>query len=384
MFCLENSPVYIAGVAETPLGEVSGHTEFTMIAGAAAEALSEAGFDLADVDGLFVNGPSYMPAVELAEYLGITPRYLDSSSVGGCTYQSFVNHAASAIATGRCEVALIAYSSLQRSRKSRGVLAGMGRESLIGALELATGIHLPIGYFALMASRHMHLYGTTAEQLAEIAVAARQWATLNPKAWKRDPLSVADVLASPMLSEPIRRYESCLVTDGGGVLIIAGAARARDARKKPIRVIGAAEGMSHWLISQMPDLTVTAGRQTGASAFSQAGISPVDVDFIQPYDAFTISVLLALEDLGFCEKGEGGAFVEGGRLAPGGKLPAMTSGGGLSYCHPGELGVLLLIEAVRQLRGEAGARQVPNARIGVAHGIGGANASAATVVLAHE
>jgi acetyl-CoA acetyltransferase len=355
-----------------------------MIASAASDALDEAGLTFADVDGLFVNGPTYMPAVEVAEYLGVRPHYLDSTSVGGCSYQAFVNHAVAAILTGRCEVALIAYASLQRSRKSRGGVAGLGPGSLINSLELATGIHLPIGYFALQASRHMHLFGTKPEQLAEIAVAARRWAALNPKASLQTPLTVEDVLASPYLSEPIHRLEACLVSDGSAAIVLTGRDRARDAKKRPVRVIGAAEGMSHWLISQVRELETTSGRDTAARAFGEAGITPRNIDFLEPYDAFTISVLLAIEDLGFCAKGEGGSLVEGGRLGPGGALPAMTSGGGLSYCHPGELGLLLLVEAVRQLRGEAGARQVPDAKIGVAHGIGGANATAATVVLARD
>jgi acetyl-CoA acetyltransferase len=235
-----------------------------------------------------------------------------------------------------------------------------------------------------MAARHMHQYGTTSEQLAEIAVAARRWAALNPKAWSRDPLSISDVVSSRMICDPLHRLDCCLVTDGGGALIITGADRARDARKRPIRVLGAGESHTHWHIAQMPDLTVSAGVVSGREAFGMAGISPADVDVLEPYDSFTVTVLLALEDLGFCAKGEGGAFVQDGRLGPGGTLPALTSGGGLSYNHPGALGLLLLVEAVRQLRGEAGERQVPDAQIGVAHGVGGMMSTAGTVVLARD
>jgi acetyl-CoA acetyltransferase len=230
----------------------------------------------------------------------------------------------------------------------------------------------------------MHQYGTTSEQLAEIAVAARRWAALNPKAWAREPITAADVLASRLLADPLHKLDCCLITDGGGAIVLARRDRARDAAKRPVRVLGAGESCTHWHITQMPDLTRTAGVVSGREAFAMAGITPADVDFVEPYDSFTITVLLALEDLGFCPKGEGGRFVEGGRLAPGGTLPAMTSGGGLSYNHPGELGLLLLIEAVRQIRGEAGDRQLERHRIGVAHGVGGMMSSAGTVVLARE
>jgi acetyl-CoA acetyltransferase len=243
---------------------------------------------------------------------------------------------------------------------------------------------VPIGPYALVAARHMAQYGTTPEQLAEVAVTARRWARLNPKAWSRDPLTVDDVLASRMISDPLHKLDCCLVTDGGGAVVLTHGDRARDAARRPIRVIGAGESHGHWHLTQHADLTVSPGVISGREAFGQAGITPADVDVIQPYDAFTINVIMHLEDLGFCPKGEGGRFVEGGRLGPGGDLPALTSGGGLSYCHPGALGLLLLIETVRQLRGECGERQVPDARIGVAHGMGGFNSIATTAVFARD
>jgi acetyl-CoA acetyltransferase len=231
----------------------------------------------------------------------------------------------------------------------------------------------------------MHEYGTTLEQLAAVAVAARQWARLNPKAWSRGPLTIDDVMASPMICDPLRKLDCCLVTDGGGVIVMSTKERAKDAAKRPVRVLGAGESHCQWHVAQCPDLTVTPGAVSGREAFAMAGIGPQDVDVFEPYDNFTNGVLLYLEDLGFCKKGEGGAFVAEGRLAPGGSLPSMTSGGGLSYNHPGALGILLLIEAVRQLRGEAGDRQVPGAEIAVAHGTGGlAFSTASTVVLARE
>jgi acetyl-CoA acetyltransferase len=375
------NPVYIVGAAETPLGEVHDQTELSMLALAAREALAEAGMTLQDVDGIFVNYMGEQGSVQVGEYLGIQPRYADSSDLGGAAFEAFVHHAMLAIAAGRCEVALIGYASRQRTRRARSLVGQADATSLTAQFEAPYGLPKPLGYFAMMAARHMHQYGSTPEQFAEIAVAARQWAQKNPKAWKRDPLSIDDVLSSRMISTPLRRLDCCLITDGGGAVIVTHADRAKDAAKKPVRIMGAGESHTHWHMASMPDLTVTAGKVSGAEAFAMAGITADDVDFIQPYDATTLTVLLALEDLGFCAKGEGGDFVSDGRLAPGGALPAMTSGGGLSYNHPGALGVLLLIEAVRQLRGEAGDRQVQDAEIGVAHGIGGMLSTSATVVL---
>src|SRR4051812_47286117 len=381
---MEGRKVYIAGVAESPLGEVWDETELSMVARASREALAEAGMTLRDVDGLFVNYMGEEGSVQVGEYLGLQPHYLDSSDLGGAAFEAFVHHSMVAVATRRCEVALITYASRQRTRRNRAYARSQDDPSLAGQFEAPYGLPMPIGYYALSAARHMSQYGTTSEQLAEIAVAARRWAQLNPKAWSRDPLTIDDVLSSRPLSTPLRRHDVCLVTDGGGAVVVTTAARARDAAKKAVRVIGAGESQSHWHLAQMRDLTVSSATVSGREAFTMAGITPGDVDVLEPYDSFTITVLMALEDLGFCAKGEGGAFVEKGRLGPGGQLPSMTSGGGLSYCHPGALGILLLVETVRQLRGEAGDRQVPGARIGVAHGVGGMMSTAATVVLARD
>ena len=377
-------PAYIAGVAETPLGEVWDHSELSMAAVAAHEALAEAGMTFADVDALFTNYMGEEGTVQLGEYLGIMPHYADSTDLGGAAFEAFVHHAAAAIHAGRCEVALIAYASRQRTRRSRKMTRESDTSSLGAQFELSYGLPGPLGHYAMIAARHMYQYGTTSEQLAEIAVAARAWAAMNPKAWSRDPITVEDVVSSRLICDPLHRLDVCLVTDGGGAAVVTTAERARDAAKRAVRVLGVGESQTHWSIAQMPDLTVTAGAVSGRDAFGMAGIKPSDVDVLEPYDSFTITVLLALEDLGFCAKGEGGAFVEGGRLAPGGALPALTSGGGLSYNHPGAFGLLLLVEAVRQLRGEAGDRQVPGARIAVAHGVGGLMSTASTVVLAND
>jgi acetyl-CoA acetyltransferase len=382
---LAKTPVYIAGVAETPLGKVMDQSELSMVALAAKEALDEAGLRLKDVDGLFVNYMGEEGSVQVGEYLGIRPRYADSSDMGGGSFEAFVHHAMLAVAAGRCEVALITYASRQRSRRNRNRAIAADPGTLAGQFEAPYGIHFPIGFYALTAARHMHQYGTRPEHLAEVAVAARRWAQLNPKAWSREPLTIDEVLASPLICEPLHKLDCCLVTDGGGAVIVTSRARARDARKKAVRVLGAGESTHQWHISQMEDLTVTPGVISAREAFGMAGITAADVDVLEPYDNFTHSVIHYLEDLGFCGRGEGGPFVAGGRLAPGGDLPAMTMGGGLSYCHPGALGILLLIEAVRQVRGEAGARQVKDVEIAVAHGIGGlAFSTSATVVLSHD
>jgi acetyl-CoA acetyltransferase len=376
-------PTFVTGVAETPLGKVEDQSELSMVAIAATEALDEAGLSLRDVDGLFVNFMGEEGTVQVGEYLGISPRYSDSTDFGGAAFEAFVHHAVAAISAGMCEVALVTHASRQRSRKSRGRRVTPA-DSLSGQFEIPHGLPFPLGRYALVAARHMYQYGTTPEQLAEVAVAARKWAQLNPKAWSRDSLSVSDVLASEMICDPLHKLDCCLVTDGGGALVITSAGPARSGTKMPIRILGAATSQSYWNISQEKDITVSAGARSGREAFEIAGIKPADVDVLEPYDSFTITVAMALEDLGFCDKGEGGAFVEGGRLAPGGSLPAMTSGGGLSYCHPGGLGLLLLVEAVRQLRGEAGHRQVLDAEIAVAHGVGGLFSTAGTVVLGRD
>jgi acetyl-CoA acetyltransferase len=378
--------VYISGVAESALGEVTDQNELAMVADASLTALGEAGLGLADVDGLFVNYLGEAGSVQLAEYLGIEPRYTDSTDLGGAAFEAHVHHALAAIADGACEVALIGYASRQRSRRSRqpAVMRDPYTTPLSAQFESPYGMPFPIGQYALIAARHMHQFGTTPEQLAEVAVAARHWANLNPKAWRRGPLDIDDVLGSTMVADPLHKLDCCLVTDGGGAVVLTTASRARDAAKRPVRVLGAGESHTHWRISQMPDLTVSAGARSARDAFSRAGITTADVDFVQPYDSFTITVLMALEDLGFCAKGEGGRFVADGRLRAGGALPAMTSGGGLSYNHPGALGLLLLVEGVRQLRHEAGERQVDGAQVGVVHGVGGFFSTAGTVVLARD
>jgi acetyl-CoA acetyltransferase len=279
---------------------------------------------------------------------------------------------------GLCDVALVVYAGLPRS--SRGGIGALVTGPR-AEWELPYGILLPTGAYALAASRHMAQYGTRAEHLAQIAVSTREWAALNPRARLQKPLTLDEAMSSPVIASPLRKIDCCLVTDGAGAIVMTSAERARDLRRPPIYVLGAATSHSHSSIMQMPDLTETCGVESGSRAFAMAGIQPADVDVAELYDSFTITVLLALEDLGFCKKGEGGEFVASGALDPGGALPAQTSGGGLCYTHPGMFGIFLLVEAVRQLRGECGPRQVEGARVAVAHGCGGVLSATSTVVL---
>jgi acetyl-CoA acetyltransferase len=371
----------IVGVAESDLGEVGpGLTPLELIGQATLRALEDAGLRKEDVDGLFSASAYYhMPTLSIGEYLGIRPRYSDATSMGGSSFISHLFHTAMAIDAGLCEVALIAYGSTQRSGGGRLV---SGSETL--PYEAPYRPRYPVSMYALAASRHMHQYGTTREQLAEVAVAAREWAKLNPKAFVRDDLSVEDVLSSRMVSSPLSVLDCCLVTDGGGAVLVTSAERARDLRKPPVYLLGAGEAHWHRNISQMPDLTVSAASESGPRACQMAKFGPGAVDVAMLYDAFTINTVLFLEDLGFCEKGEGGAFVSGGRISPGGELAVNTNGGGLSYNHPGMYGLLLLVEAARQVRGECGERRVADTNVALVHGNGGVLSSQVTALLGSE
>jgi acetyl-CoA acetyltransferase len=371
----------IVGVAESDLGEVGpGIDQLDLIGQATAAALDDAGLDKSQIDGIFTASIGYpLPALSVAEYLGVRPRYYDSTMTGGSSFLSHVLHAAAAISSGLCDVALIAYGSTQRS--AAGGLAGAGQQF---AYEDVYAARRPIGMYALAAARHMHQYGTTRDQLAEVAVAARRWAQLNPKAFSREPLTIEDVVSSRLVCSPLRTRDCCLVTDGGGAVLMTSAERARELRRPPAYVLGAGEATWNQNISQMPDLTITCAQDSGARAYAMAGVTPSEVDVVQVYDAFTINTILFLEDLGFCDKGEGGSFVADGGISPGGNLPVNTTGGGLSYCHPGMYGIFTLIESARQLRGEAGDRQVHDAAVALAHGNGDVLSSQATVILGTE
>ncbi|QXC62780.1 hypothetical protein KSP35_08365 [Aquihabitans sp. G128] len=381
----------IVGVADavSPTGMLDGSVralEVRMI----REALDDAGLMIADVDGLFSNlSNGWAPSLELAEYLGIAPRWTDSTQTGGSSFEVHVEHAAAAIALGLCDVAVVVYAATPYSSFKNGG-PGFGSRQATPAVtptaewELPYANRMPMGAYALAASRHMHQFGTTSEQLAQIAVDTRRWASMNPRARLQDPITVEDVLASPIQAAPLHKLDCCLVTDGAGALVLTSAERAKDLRKPPALVLGTGTCHTHSMISEMPDLTTTGAAMSGPLAFRAAGLSPADVDVAQLYDSFTITVLLLLEDLGFCPKGEGGAFVADGVLAPGGALPTNTTGGGLAYTHPGMFGMFLLVEAVRQLRGECGDRQVQGAEVALAHGSGGVLSAMSTTILGTE
>lgn len=376
----------IVGVAESDCGVVPDKTPLELIAQATKRALDDAGLVKDDIDALYNAGLSGSPTLQLGEYLQIQPRITDSTQTGGSSFEMHVEHAAAAIAAGLCHTALITYGSTSRSDRGRDLGPGIYRRdprAPSSQFEAPYGLWL-IAAYAMAAQRHMHQYGTTSEQLAEIAVSTRKWAAMNPLAMMRDPLTIEEVINSPIVSTPLHVLDCCLVTDAGGVVIVTSAERAKNLRKPPVWVLGCGESHNQASIGSMPDITTTAAKQAGEAAFRIAGLAPKDIDLAELYDSFTITVLLQLEDLGFCPKGEGGPFVEGQRTAPGGDFPLNTSGGGLSFTHPGMYGIFLLIEAVRQLRGECGERQVPGAETALCSGMGNLLSSSATVILGRD
>ena len=369
----------IVGAALAGLGEAPGRSSEEIAVEASVKALAEAGLTTRHVDAVFGSLPGNanpLSALLIAEMLGIQPKFTDNNRTGGSTFLSYTLMAAMALKEGLCDTALIFYGSNQRTASGKLVssVKPFAHEAPYAPIFPATS-------YALAASRHMHEYGTTREQLAAVAVAARAWANLNPEAFMRGPLTVADVLASRMVSSPLTVRDCCLVTDGGAAVVMTRADRARHLPKKPVYLLGAAAATTHMNIVAMADLTRTAAIDSGRRAFAMAGVSPRDIDVVELYDAFTINTILFLEDLGFCAKGEGGPFVAGGAIAPGGALPVNTNGGGLSCVHPGMYGMFTLVEAVRQLRGEGGQRQVAGAELALCHGNGGVLSSQITNVL---
>lgn len=365
--------IAIAGVAESDLGKVPGKTALELQAQAAGRALRDAGIALNEVDGVFAHTDDRFSSLQLSEYLGLRPRYVDSTNVGGMSNILHVRHAMAAIAAGMCSVALVTYGSTQLSDGTRKSGAGAVDNPATprGQFVAPYGQLSPIGYYAMVAQLHRHRHGTTPQDLAEVAVAARRWAQLNPQAYRREPTSLEEVMASPVIASPLRQRDCCLVTDGGGALVITSAARARDLPGKPVYVMGVAESHAHhYTPFDTADWLDTNVAGTAEAALRMADVARDDIDVVQIYDHFTIGVLQSLEELGFCGRGEAGDFVAGGALAPGGRFPINTSGGGLSYGHPGMFGMFLVIEAVRQLRGECGERQLPKAELALCHAPG--------------
>jgi acetyl-CoA acetyltransferase len=380
--------VAVVGVALSDCGRVDDATPYTLHAQAARRALADAGLDRARVDGLASAGLGTLAPVEVAEYLGLRPTWVDSTSVGGSTWEVMAAHAADAIAAGHANAVLLVYGSTARADIKAGRRTGDLSFGARGPLQFEVPYgHTLIAKYAMAARRHMIEYGTTIEQLAQVAVQARANAALNPGAMFRAPVTVDDVLAGPMIADPFTKLHCCLRSDGGAAVLLAAEEYVRDSRPDPVWILGTGEHVSHAAMSEWQDFTVSPAAVSGRLAFGRAGVRPAEIDFAEIYDAFTYMTLVTLEDLGFCAKGEGGSFVEKGRLlVRGGELPVNTDGGGLSAQHPGMRGLFLLVEAVRQLRGEAGERQVRRRdgelpRLGVASGTGGWFCSSGTVVL---
>ncbi|MFH9826828.1 thiolase C-terminal domain-containing protein [Streptomyces bobili] len=380
--------VAVVGVALSDCGRVDDATPYALHAQAARRALADAGLDRSRIDGFASAGLGTLAPVEVADYLGLRPTWVDSTSVGGSTWEVMAAHAADAIGAGHANAVLLAYGSTARAdvRAGRrtGTYAFGGRGPL--QFEVPYG-HTLIAKYAMAARRHMIEHGTTIEQLAEVAVQARANAALNPEAMFRTPLTVDEVLSGPVVADPFTKLHCCVRSDGGAAVLLAAEEYVRDCRTDPVWILGTGEHVSHASMTEWDDFTVTPAAVSGRLAFARAGVTPAEMDFAQLYDAFTYMTLVTLEDLGFCAKGEGGAYVEKGRLrVDGGDLPVNTDGGGLSAQHPGMRGLFLLVEAVRQLRGEAGTRQVRRRdgglpRLGVASGTGGWFCSSGTVVL---
>lgn len=364
--------------AEThAIGAAPGFSSLDLAAQASLKALDQTGMTPANVDGLFIALPDdFLSGLSLAEYLGISPRYTGNNRVGGSSFQTHVLSAALALEARLCDVVLIAYGSNQRS--AAGKLVSAMRPTYYDA---PYGLARPVGAYALAADRYRHMYGLEREQLGAVAVAARQWAGLNPEAFAREPLSMAGYLQARMVCDPLGVRDCCLVTDGAAAIVMTRADRAVDLCAAPVHVLGAAEATNHRDIASMPDLTVTATADAARRAYAQARVGPADIDVVQLYDAFTINVILFLEDLGFCRKGEGAAFVASGAIAPGGSLPVNTNGGGLSCVHPGMYGLFSIVEATRQLMGLCGERQLASPVLAISHGNGVELSSQAVLVL---
>ncbi len=370
----------IVGASETEqIGVIPDKSALQLHAEAAILALKDAGIDKSEVDALL----STASPAQLAEYIQITPTFVDGTSVGGCSYMIHVAHAAMALATGRCKVALITHGQSGRSRVGETGRWG-GSATPAGQFEEPYGVWGPPSRFTIPIVRYMHEYGLTEEQLASVAVAQRKWAALNPRAMMRDPITVEDVLNSRLICWPVHLLECCLVTDGGGALVMVSADRAKDFPKKPVYVMGFGESVEMAMISQMHDFTTSrAFVVSSREAFAMAGITHRDVNHVMIYDAFAHLPIFGMEDMGFLKKGEAGPWFAEMRSAPGGELPVNTNGGGLSYTHTGMYGMFAILESVRQLRGEAAA-QVEGVRISVAHGVGGMFHAAGTLVLTND
>ena len=374
--------IAIVGAAEsTRIGAVPEMSQIMLHADAALNAMADAGLKPSDIDGVACVGP--MMPQQIAHYLGITPKWVDGTGVGGCSFMLHVRHAAAAIHAGYAKTILITHGESGKSRIN-ATPRPPEPQSLQGQFEMPFGPMGPPTLFPIPVLRYMKATGTTHEHLAQVAVVQREWAGKNPRAAFRDPITVADVLNSKMIAYPFRLLQCCLVTDGGGALILTSADRAKDFPQKPVYILGSGESVETTMVSQMQDFTSSrAFRVAGPTAMEMAGIKHSDVDHLMIYDAFAHLPLYGLEDLGFVKRGEAKDFIWEGNTRPGGKLPLNTNGGGLSYTHTGMYGMFALQESVRQVRGIAPA-QVPDVKISLCHGVGGMFSASGTVVLSNQ
>ena len=375
--------IAVVGAYEHPRRWAPDKTAFQIAAESARGALEDAGLTIKDVDGYATSGVGPIGALSMCHHLNIKPDWIDSTAIGGSSFVAQVAYAGAAIRAGLCRTVLITYGATAASERFAIGTGGGFSQDPPDAFDIPYGPTI-VGAYGMVAQRHLHEYGTTSEQLAEIAVTIRRHASLNPNAKYRDPITVEDVLASRVISSPLHLLDCCMISDGGGALVVTSAERARDLKKRPALVLGAGVANRHNGIGER-DILDIAARQSGAKAFERAGVKHSDVDLCMIYDSFTITVLSTLENLGFCELGEGGPFVQNGRIGLGGELPVNLDGGGLSSNHPGMRGIFLVIEAVKQLRGESGERQVKDAQIALCHGTGGwlgIKHSGATLILA--
>ena len=374
--------VAIVGAALSDTGRVDTKSPFELHYQAASRAIADAGLTKDDIDGLGSTGMGLMAPIEIGEYLGLRPTWIDGTGVGGSAWVVLAEHAVAAIQAGHADVIVLVYGSTSRAdlkTSHRRANLSFGARGPV-QFDAPYG-HALIAKYAMAARRHMHEFGTTIEQLAEISVSTRFNAGLNPDAYYREPLTIDDVQNSPMIADPLTKLHCCIRSDGGGAIVLTSEERAKDLQRAPVYVLGSGETSSHTTMSEWEDFTESPAVRSGHLAFQRAGLTPADVDICEIYDAFTPMVLFSLEALGFCAKGEGGPFVEDAKLRVGGALPTNTDGGGLSACHPGMRGMFLMVEAVRQLRGEAGDRQVPNVNVACVNGTGGWFSSAATLLL---
>jgi acetyl-CoA acetyltransferase len=379
---MKRTNIAIVGAAETELGALPTMSELDLRADAAHRALADAGLTIADVDG--ITSATESP-IDVAHYLGITPSWYDGTSVGGCSFLVHVRHAAAAIRAGLCTTVLVLHGESGRSQVGRPPRVRPA-SGMLGQFELPYGAFAPPNMFTLPVMRYLKDTGTTLEQLAEVVVAQSHWAAGNPRASRNKLLTANDVMSAPMIAYPFTKLQCCVVTDGGGALVITSADRAKDMKTagKTVYLLGSGEACDSPMVSMMDDMTSSKGfKLSSRQAFAESGIKHADVDHLMIYDAFAHLPLYGLEDLGFVGRGEAGAFIQAGHTRPGGKLPLNTSGGGILYTHTGMYGMFAILEAVRQLRGEA-FRQVKDVKTSLVQGVGGMFTAAATLVLSNQ